>query len=198
MDKLEALSEIFDIENIRERYNKLRKPHLDIDELLASMSKHDYNLIEDLKVSYRPIVRFWKTFWPDKLSKAKICNHLFTKYGLRYCTHCRQVLPCEEFYSNKATDDGLSSHCRICMGEPRRSYRKVYASNKRAALSNRTPSWADLDKIKEIYLECPEGMHVDHIIPLRGKLVSGFHIESNLQYLSAIDNIRKNNSFNIE
>ena len=57
------------------------------------------------------------------------------------------------------------------------------------------PSWADRNKIKEIYVKCPEGHHVDHIIPLRGKTVSGLHNEFNLQYLLAKDNLRKRNLY---
>jgi hypothetical protein len=58
---------------------------------------------------------------------------------------------------------------------------------------NATPKWANLDKIKEIYMNCPKGYHVDHIIPLQGVGICGLHVENNLQYLPAIENIRKGN-----
>ena len=37
--------------------------------------------------------------------------------------------------------------------------------------------------------------HVDHIVPLQGKLVSGFHTPYNLQVIPAVENKRKGNSF---
>lgn len=71
------------------------------------------------------------------------------------------------------------------------------ATNRRRELAKkqRIPKWADLNKIKNIYLNCPEGHHVDHIIPLQGRIVSGLHVENNLQYLKASDNIKKGNKF---
>ena len=65
----------------------------------------------------------------------------------------------------------------------------------RASRIKRTPPWANLEKIKSIYLSCPKGYHVDHIIPLRGSKVSGLHVENNLQYLLAKDNLSKRNSY---
>lgn len=68
-------------------------------------------------------------------------------------------------------------------------------SIRRAKKLKATPKWADVQKIKEIYLNCPKGMHVDHIIPLQNDLVCGLHVPENLQYLTPQDNSSKNNKF---
>lgn len=49
--------------------------------------------------------------------------------------------------------------------------------------------------VRDFYLNCPNGLHVDHVIPLRGKHVSGLHVIWNLQYLTPKENMRKHNKF---
>lgn len=68
-------------------------------------------------------------------------------------------------------------------------------ARRKAAKLHRTPSWSDLASIDYFYSRRPEGYHVDHIIPLQGKNVSGLHVLSNLQYLPARENRSKNNQF---
>jgi hypothetical protein len=74
-------------------------------------------------------------------------------------------------------------------------YDAFRAATYRARKLQQTPPWADLEKIKEIYLKCPEGYHVDHIVPLKGKFVAGLHVETNLQYLPAKENLAKRNLY---
>ena len=75
-------------------------------------------------------------------------------------------------------------------------------AKRRAAKLQRTPSWVDFEAIKAVYaeahrLESLDGIprHVDHEIPLQGELVSGLHIASNLQILTAEENLSKSNKF---
>lgn len=73
---------------------------------------------------------------------------------------------------------------------------RLYSTNKRrSARLNANVAWTDHERIKEIYKNCPKGYHVDHIIPLQSKIVCGLHVENNLQYLTAKENISKGNRF---
>lgn len=74
-----------------------------------------------------------------------------------------------------------------------RGIKNASTNRRRANKLRATPSWADLEKIKEIYINCPPGHHVDHVIPLQGKTVCGLHVENNLQYLTAEENLKKGN-----
>lgn len=74
------------------------------------------------------------------------------------------------------------------------------AREKRCILA--TPTWADRELIKELYLLAQKlteqtGIphEVDHVIPLQGKNVSGLHVETNLQVITAEENRRKSNKF---
>ena len=71
----------------------------------------------------------------------------------------------------------------------------AYSSKYRAKLLERIPGWADLEAIKEFYKNCPPGYHVDHVIPIQGRTVSGLHVLNNLQYLPAQENLSKGNRY---
>lgn len=66
----------------------------------------------------------------------------------------------------------------------------------------RMPPWANGKAIRALQAEAKRltketGIphHVDHVIPLQGRYVSGLHVETNMQILSATDNLRKSNRF---
>jgi len=95
----------------------------------------------------------------------------------------------EYYYYNH--DRELNYKKEYCKNN-REKLRAAYAKRRSAKLKA-IPKWADLSKIKEIYKNCPKGYHVDHIIPLQGKNVSGLHVEYNLQYLTPKENLSKGN-----
>ena len=80
--------------------------------------------------------------------------------------------------------------------------RHKYVKNKRADTAKRralklNATFSGFDKeIREIYENCPEGYHVDHMMPLNHPRMCGLHVPWNLQYLTAEDNIAKSNKLN--
>lgn len=80
-----------------------------------------------------------------------------------------------------------------------------HAGKRRAAKLQRTPPWANKDAIAAIYataerLSQETGIphHVDHELPLRGRLVSGLHVEGNLRIITGAENCRKGNRYEVE
>jgi 5-methylcytosine-specific restriction endonuclease McrA len=85
-----------------------------------------------------------------------------------------------------------------------RARRAARDGERRAEKLQRRPAWADMAEIAAFYhkartLTYATGVahEVDHIIPLRGKLVSGLHVAGNLQILSADANMRKKNKYKV-
>ncbi len=67
-------------------------------------------------------------------------------------------------------------------------------SRYRARKYRAIPKWADMNKIKTVYLKAKQfGFHVDHIVPLCSSLVSGLHVWDNLQLLDKSLNSTKKN-----
>ena len=95
-------------------------------------------------------------------------------------------------------------------------YKKMYRAKNKDRLAERdtnkrllklkvTPKWITKEELKlidNLYKKCRDmtknsgiKYHVDHIIPLKGKNVCGLHVLSNLQIISATENIKKSNKF---
>ena len=80
-------------------------------------------------------------------------------------------------------------------------------AKRRAIKLNATPAWLvaeDYDRISAMYAEAARltretGIvhHVDHIIPLQGKSVSGLHVPWNLRVITASANASKGNKLDV-
>ena len=67
---------------------------------------------------------------------------------------------------------------------------------------NAIPAWANKFFIEEAYhlaklreKMCGGVWHVDHIVPLKSKVVCGLHVEHNLRVIPGTDNIKKGNRY---
>jgi hypothetical protein len=79
----------------------------------------------------------------------------------------------------------------------------AHTVKRRLAKIHRTPAWLTSDDhwmIEQAYELAAVrtkifgfSWHVDHMLPLQGKFVSGLHVPTNLQVIPAVDNIRKGN-----
>ena len=78
-------------------------------------------------------------------------------------------------------------------------------AKRKSVILQRTPKWdADAHLIVAKYQvaamlsrETGEPYHVDHIIPLQGKYVSGLHVFSNLRVIPGSDNVKKSNKYTV-
>ena len=78
-----------------------------------------------------------------------------------------------------------------------RSRRRYYLRRQR------TPRWIKWSELRAVYMACPEGMHVDHIVPLdgltaEGYWVTGLNVPWNLQYLTPAENVLKGDRMRLE
>ena len=110
-----------------------------------------------------------------------------------------------------AFDASQSYICKPCKNARDSSYRKKWRDNnkgmtnantakRKASKLQQTPSWSETEEIAELYswaahLQKVTGiqMHVDHIVPLQGKHVSGLHCVDNLKVITAKENLAKGN-----
>jgi hypothetical protein len=138
------------------------------------------------------------------------------------CSCCLQVKELSLFSKDRARRDGHSYICKVCKAEKTHNWHqnnrersralaaswykdnpgkaRAKKSRRKAAKLKATPSWSNKEKIDILYeysrlcsvvLKTP--FHVDHVVPLKSKVVCGLHVQANLRVTSAMDNWRKGN-----
>lgn len=137
--------------------------------------------------------------------------------AIKTCRICGKEKGLSIFVKNKAFKSGFDNICRPCNLEKVKQYRlagkrnttkesknyyhkhiekrRAFFASRKKRVREATPSWVNLKEIEEIYLNRPEGYHVDHIIPLNNKTVCGLNVPWNLQYLPCTENMRKGNKW---
>jgi hypothetical protein len=132
------------------------------------------------------------------------------KYGLR-----GRCIVCLYAYSKKTSAQRSRKHYQknkeVLLEQSKAYYRKNTAKyfehvlKRRDGEKQRTPLWANRLELNKIYMQRDVlnkeagfvKYHVDHVIPLNGKLVSGLHVKENLQIILASENMSKKNRFEV-
>jgi hypothetical protein len=109
------------------------------------------------------------------------------------------------YYKNQKKRIAKTKKWQLANPEKAAIIKRVCHANRRAAKLRASVSWKNKDKIKAIYKEAIRlteltgiAFHVDHIVPLKGKFVTGLHCEANLQILPAYENMAKSNKFLVD
>lgn len=157
---------------------------------------------EACRARARAATRRWAVAHPEELKRVRSKGNKM--WRLRYP---ERAAACSR-RTRRANPEKYAALDKLKRQRKPELYAAIKARNVRryqAAKLKRVPAWADHEKIAQVY-EYAKAMtwmtnapwHVDHIIPLQGKAVSGLHVHTNLQVLPGIENAKKGNRFPVE
>jgi len=149
------------------------------------------------------------------LRTHKICGackllkafYLFPKNRTSADAHGTMCLECRKEYDRKRYENKGASIRERVKRYRKANLPKVNAADaakikKRKRATPKWISWFHLAQIEEFYeiaaaatMQTGVEHHVDHIVPIKGKTVSGLNVPWNLQVLTAQANMRKHASF---
>ena len=166
------------------------------------MSKNTYNTCQNTscnKILVKCQKKYCSVSCQRKQNVADGIPSNLAKFALQKKQNAKPKIPKKCILVSCET---LTTNPKYCSEKCSQQASIKYTKEERLALNNdgwwryqmkkrqQMPPWADLDKIKEIYKNRPKGYHVDHIHPISK---GGLHVHYNLQYLPAIENIKKSN-----
>jgi 5-methylcytosine-specific restriction endonuclease McrA len=213
MTKNDILLKLLDFLNLPADYNAAKNRRLKVirlDDLLIPIlqEKTTEETASLLGISRASVSSILKELFPDKKTKQTWLAYILLSISMKLCSACKGIKSLDDFSPDKSK--GWHTMCKPCLyqygsdryfsnKEQHREWNKNWRANnpdkckaiaakRRARKNNATTKDADLDLISIIYSQCPEGYHVDHIIPLSK---GGLHHEDNLCYLKASDNLHK-------
>ena len=167
--------------------------------------KREYSAENKEKI--RETTRKWNAKNKERKSEAQRQWYVENKEKIRENARKRYV---ENKERMRETTRKWKAKNKERMREAQRQWSKAnpskineYSANRRATRLNATPAWLTDKQQAEMAAIYKEAMamekqtgilhHVDHIVPLKGKNVSGLHVPWNLQILTATENMSKGN-----
>lgn len=173
---------------------------------LCILYETNSKLSKYLQCTDRLIGKRVKLFTEITPSSGKLNNKFLNLLNFRCCSDCRVPKTYRYFYPDNSKPLNITYVCKECLSKKKKEYthsdvgrsrikeyNKLYASTEvgkakirasnsryRARKLRAMPKWAILTKIEDMYKNCPEGYHVDHIVPLQSEIVCGLHVEYNL------------------
>lgn len=162
-------------ERRKETYCKRQKRH-----------REKYKDTPEYKAANIAVVRAWRKKNPEKEKAAKKNWH--EKNRDKVVVYLRDWRKSNPNYIAKSHQENMTAR----------------GAERRARKNNAMPPWANRAAIAAIYraakqLSAETGIdyHIDHIVPLKHKLVCGLHVPANLRLLPGAENLSKGNKFEV-
>ncbi len=137
-------------------------------------------------------------------SQCSICHHVYTKKSRKKFELNNPGYNTAKTRERRANKPGEHTAYQKAWAKINRGKCRAIAARYDAAKLNRTPKWlteAHIIAMNRLYIVAQQASflgkeyHVDHIVPLRGRNVSGLHVPWNLQLLPKSLNCSKGNRF---